>query len=41
MKIDISQKDYDFLKDLQNELNTQSTDGNAQPVFWGVAETVE
>lgn len=41
MKIDISQEEYEFLKDLQNELNTQTTDGNAQPVFWGVAETVE
>jgi len=41
MKIDISKEDYEFLKDLQNELNTQTTDGNAQPVFWGVEETVE
>lgn len=41
MKIDISQEEYEFLKDLQHELNTQETDGNAQPVFWGVEETVE
>ena len=41
MKIELSQEDYEFLKDLQNELNTQVTDGNAQPVFWGVEETVE
>ena len=41
MKIDISQEDYEFLKDLQNELNTQENDGNADPVFWGVEETVE
>lgn len=37
--IEISQEDYDFLKDLQNELNTQTDDGNAQPVYWGVLET--
>ena len=41
MKIEISQEDYEFLKDLQHELNTQETDGNAQPVFWGVSETQE
>lgn len=41
MKIEISQEDFEFLKDLQHELNTQETDGNAQPVFWGVEETVE
>ena len=41
MKIEISQEDYEFLKDLQNELNTQENDGNADPVFWGVEETVE
>jgi len=37
--IEISQEDYEFLKDLQNELNTQTTDGNAQPVYWGVMES--
>lgn len=41
MNIEISQEDYEFLKDLQNELNTQENDGNADPVFWGVEETVE
>lgn len=41
MKIEISQEDYEFLKELQHELNTQTTDGNAQPVFWGVRETFE
>lgn len=41
MKIELSQEDYEFLKDIQNELNTQVTDGNADPVFWGVKETVE
>ena len=40
-KIVLSQDDYEFLKDLQNELNTQTTDGNAQPVFWGVMEKKE
>ena len=41
MKINLSDEEYEFLKDLQHELNTQETDGNAQPVFWGVEETVE
>lgn len=41
MNIEISQEDYEFLKELQHELNTQTTDGNAQPVFWGVRETFE
>lgn len=41
MNIEIPQEDYEFLKDLQNELNTQENDGNADPVFWGVEETVE
>lgn len=40
-KIELSQEDYEFLKDLQNELNAQTNDGNADPVFWGVEETVE
>lgn len=40
-KIEISKEDYEFLKDLQNELNTQENDCNADPVFWGVEETVE
>ena len=39
MKIEISQEDFEFLKELQHELNTQPTDGNAQPVYWGVMET--
>ena len=41
MNIEISQEDYKFLKYLQNELKTQENDGNADPVFWGVEETVE
>lgn len=40
-QIELSDQDYEFLKDLQHELNTQTTDGNAQPVFWGVMETEE
>ena len=39
--IELSEQDYEFLKELQHELNTQTTDGNAQPVFWGVMETRE
>lgn len=38
-KIILSQDDYDFLKDLQHELNTQTNDGNADPVYWGVKES--
>lgn len=41
MKIELSNEDYEFLKNLQNELNVQENDGNADPVFWGVEETVE
>lgn len=37
--IQISDEDYEFLKDLQHELNTQTNDGNADPVYWGVRET--
>ena len=40
-KINLSQEDYDFLKELQHELNTQSTDGNSEPVFWGIMEDLE
>ena len=40
-KIEISQEDYEFLKELQHELNTQPNDGNADPVYWGVMETRE
>ena len=40
-QIEISQEDFDFLKELQHELNTQTSDGNADPVYWGVMETVE
>jgi len=36
MKIEVTQEQYEFLKNLQHELLTQPTDGNANPVFWGV-----
>ena len=39
--IQITDEDYEFLKDLQHELNTQTNDGNADPVYWGVIETRE
>lgn len=41
MTIEIPNEDYEFLKELQHELNTQTTDYNAQPVYWGVMETHE
>jgi hypothetical protein len=37
--ISLSQEDYDFLKDLSHELKTQTNDGNAQPVYWGIMES--
>jgi len=39
--IQISDEDSKFLEDLQHELNTQTNDGNADPVYWGVMETRE
>ena len=36
----IKDEDFEFLKKLSNELKTQTTDGCAQPVYWGVMETV-
>lgn len=41
MKIELSKEDYEFLKELRDELNTQNNDGNADPVFWGVMEDRE
>ena len=32
-------EDYNFLKELQQELNTQDNCGNADPLYWGVMET--
>lgn len=37
-EIKISQEDYDFLKDLQQELQTQDNDGTADPLYWMVEE---
>jgi len=34
----ISDEDYEFLKDLQHELNTQENDGQADPIYWCVRE---
>ena len=41
MKIKLSEEDYEFLRNLQYELNVQGHDGNAEPVFWGVSEVHE
>lgn len=35
----MKQEDIQFLNDLQHELLTQTNDGNADPVWWGVMET--
>ncbi len=40
-QIELPKKDFDFLKELAHELNTQPNDGNADPVYWGVMETKE
>lgn len=32
----INKSEIEFLIDLQKELNTQTDDGNAQPVYWGM-----
>jgi hypothetical protein len=36
--IQISDEDFEFLGELQHELNTQTNDGNADPVYWGVMD---
>ena len=41
MNIEVSKEDYDFLKELQHELNTQDTDCQADPVYWSVMEKRE
>lgn len=41
MKIEITQEQYEFLKELQHELLTQPTDGQADPKFWGIMEERE
>lgn len=40
-KIEVSQEDYEFLKELQHELNTQETDYQADPIYWSVMEKRE
>ena len=40
-KIEVSQEDYEFLKELQHELNTQETDCQADPIYWSVMEKRE
>ena len=40
-QISINESDYEFLKELQHELNTQTNDENADPVYWGVLEDYE
>lgn len=34
----MTKEELEFLKELQHELRTQGTDGNARPVFWGIQE---
>lgn len=34
----MKKEDIEFLKELQHELNTQETDGQAAPRFWGIEE---
>lgn len=41
MKIEVTQEQYEFLKELQHELLTQPTDGQASPKFWGIMEERE
>ena len=36
--IQVSDEDYEFLKDLQHELNTQENDGQADPIYWSVMD---
>lgn len=38
MDIMIDKEDLEFLQQLSKELNTQPNDGNADPVFWVVAQ---
>lgn len=37
----MKKEDIEFLRELQHELNTQETDGQAAPRFWGIMETVK
>ena len=40
-QIKLTDNEYEFLKDLCHELNTQETDCQADPRYWGVLETRE
>ena len=35
----LTKEDIEFLKDLQHEMNTQDTLGQAEPRYWGIIET--
>ena len=35
----MTKEEIEFLKELQHELQTQDTDGQASPIFWGILET--
>lgn len=37
----MKKEDIEFLRELQHELNTQETDGQAAPRFWGIIETIK
>jgi len=37
-QVELPFEDYEFLRELQQELNTQPNDGNADPVYWGVMD---
>lgn len=37
----MKKEDIEFLRELQHELNTQETDGQAAPRYWGIEETRE
>lgn len=37
----MKKEDIEFLRELQHELNTQETDGQASPRYWGIEETRE
>ena len=42
IKIDcLDSNDLEFLEELSHELNTQTNDHNANPVFWGIQDVVE
>lgn len=38
LKHKITKAEIDFLINLQNELNTQTNDGNAQPIYWTIMD---